>query len=398
MAGKSDAHYAREALIERATALLPKLRERSVATNRARQLAPETVKDFWDNDLWYLLKPRKFGGPEVRVDTTFEIASVLSKGDGSAAWVWTVMGVHDLFMAYFEEKAQQEYWAKDRTLSASSFAPAGRISPAPGGYKVTGKWSFCSGIDHAQWMLLGGIAGMLSQDPPIPDIRYMLIPKADVKVIDDWYVMGLCGTGSKSCTVEDLFVPEYRTVKNADFLAGTTPGAQKVHPGPLYKAPVWAIFPFCISSAAPGMAKGAVEAFVAEMKGRAASFDHSPLARKPNIQLRLSEASALADAAELLYMRSLKETIDKAMAGETLSLEHRLRSRRDATYAVQLGKRACDILMGAQGGGGIFEQGPVQRALRDLIALSGHIVGGWDLPALNYGQVTLGGPPTDPFF
>ena len=304
------------ALIERATGLLPRLRERSVATNRARQAAAETVKDFWDADLWYLLKPKKFGGPEVRIDTAFEIASVLSKGDGSAAWVWTVMGVHDLFMAYFDRKAQEEYWANDRTLSASSFAPSGRVTPAPGGYKLSGKWSFCSGIDHAQWMLLGGIAGMLSQDPPIPDIRYMLLPKSDVTVIDDWHVMGLSGTGSKSCTAEDVFVPEHRMVKNADFLAGTTPGT-KVHPAPLYKAPVWAIFPFCISSAAPGMAKGACEAFIAEMKARSASFDHSPLARKPNVQLRLSEASALADAAELLYMRSLKETIDKAMAGET---------------------------------------------------------------------------------
>jgi len=397
MAAKSDAHYARDALIERATGLLPRLRERSVATNRARQAAPETVKDFWDADLWYLLKPKKFGGPEVRIDTAFEIASVLSKGDGSAAWVWTVMGVHDLFMAYFDRKAQDEYWANDRTLSASSFAPSGRITPAPGGYKLSGKWSFCSGIDHAQWMLLGGIAGMLSQDPPIPDIRYMLLPKSDVTVIDDWHVMGLSGTGSKSCTAEDVFVPEHRMVKNADFLAGTTPGT-KVHPAPLYKAPVWAIFPFCISSAAPGMAKGACEAFIAEMKARSASFDHSPLARKPNVQLRLSEASALADAAELLYMRSLKETIDKAMAGETLSLEHRLRSRRDQGYAVQLAKRATEILLGAQGGGGIFEQGPVQRAMRDLTALSGHIVAGWDMPALNYGQVMLGGPPTDPFF
>jgi 3-hydroxy-9,10-secoandrosta-1,3,5(10)-triene-9,17-dione monooxygenase len=389
--------YEREALIGRATALLPWLKERAVATSRARQMAPETIKDFWDADLWYLLKPKKFGGPEVRVDTVFEIASVLAKGDGSAAWIWTVMGVHDLFLAYFDETAQKEYWANDRTLSASSFAPSGRVAPAPGGYTLSGKWSFCSGIDHAQWMLLGGIAGMLSQDPPIPDIRYMILPKSDVTVIDDWHVMGLCGTGSKSCACEDVFVPEHRSVRNSDFLAGTTPGA-KAHPAPLYRAPVWAIFPFCISSAAPGIAKGACESFIAEMKARAASFDHSPLARKANVQLRLAEAAALADAAELLYGRSLKETIDKAMAGTTLSLEHRLRSRRDQGYSVQLAKRATELLLGAQGGGGIFEHGPVQRALRDLTALSGHIVAGWDMPALNYGQVMLGGPPTDPFF
>ncbi|HXQ53442.1 MAG TPA: hypothetical protein VN802_20285 [Stellaceae bacterium] len=389
--------YARESLIERANALLPRLKERAVATSAARQVPAETIKDFWDADLLYLLKPKKFGGPEVRVDTNFEIASVLSRGDGSAAWVWTVMGVHDLFIALFPEKAQQEYWAEDRTLSASSFAPSGKVVPVPGGVKLSGKWSFCSGIDNARWMILSAFAGMLSQDPPIPDIRYLLLPKSDVHVIDDWTVLGLQGTGSKSCAVEDLFVPEHRMVTNADLAAGTSPGS-KVHAGPLYHAPVWAIFPFCISSAAPGMAKGAVEAFVAEMKARASAFDHSPLSRKPTIQMRLSEASALADASELLYMRSLKETIDKIMAGETLSLEHRVRSRRDQGYAVQMAKRATEILLGAQGGGGLFERGQVQRSMRDLNAVAAHIAANWDMPALNYGQVMLGGPPTDPFY
>lgn len=389
--------YTRESLRERASALVPRLAERAVATGAARQVPAETIKDLWDAELCYLLKPKNYGGPEVRVDTAFETASVLSRGDGSAAWVWTVMGVHDLFLAYFPERAQQEYWAEDRTMSASSFAPGGRLTPVDGGYKLTGKWSFCSGIDHARWMILAGVAGMLSKDPPIPDIRFTLLPKSDVKVIDDWHVMGLCGSGSKSCAVEDVFVPEYRTVKLEDLSNGTSPGAQ-INQSVLYRAPVWAIFPFCISSAAPGIAKGACDAFIAEMKSRGSAFDHSPLSKKPTIQMRLSEASALADAAELLYMRSLKETIDKIMAGETLSLEHRVRSRRDQGYAVQMGKRATELLLGAQGGGGLFERSPVQRASRDLTAVAAHIAANWDMPALNYGQVMLGGPPTDPFF
>jgi alkylation response protein AidB-like acyl-CoA dehydrogenase len=389
--------YTRDSLIERASALIPRLKERAVATSAARQVPATTVADFWDAGLWYLLRPKKFGGPEVRVDTVFELASVLARGDGSAAWVWTVMGVHDLFLAYFPEQAQQEYWAQDMTLSASSFAPGGRMTPAADGFTVSGKWSFCSGVDHAQWMLLGGIAGMISTDPPIPDIRFMLLPISDCKVIDDWHVLGLCGTGSKTVVVEHVFVPEHRVVKNDDLVNGTAPGAD-INPGPLYRAPVWAVFPFCITSPSAGMARGACESFVEEMKSRAAAFDHSPLARKPTIQLRIAEASALADAAELLYRRSLTETIDKIMRGETLSLEHRLRSRRDQGYSVVLAKRATELLLTAEGGKGLYLGGHVQRAARDLVALSAHIVGGWDMPALNYGQVALGGPPADPFF
>lgn len=389
--------YARDRLIERARRLVPVLRARAATTSAAGRIPAETISDFWDADLFYLLKPRKFGGPELRPDAAFEIAGELARGDGSAAWVWTVMGVHDLFLALFPEEAQREYWAKERTLSASSFAPNGKITPAKGGVHLSGKWSFCSGVDNAQWMLLGAFAGMVSSDPPIPDIRYLLLPRADYTIIDDWNVLGLQGTGSKSVAVEDAFVPDHRMVKNEDLVNGTAPGG-RIHDSPLYRAPVWAVFPFCISSPANGMARGAFESYVDEMKARTSAFDHSPLAKKPTIQLRLAEAAALIDAGDLLYKRSLTETIDKAMAGETMSLEHRIRSRRDQGYSVLMAKRATELLLGAEGGKGLYESNHVQRAFRDLHALSGHIVGGWDMPALNYGQVILGGPPTDPFF
>jgi len=389
--------YARAALKERAQGLVPLLRERARATNEAGRIPPETIAALWDAGLFYLLKPRKFGGPEVRVDVAFEVAGELARGDGSAAWVWTVMGVHDLFMALFPEKAQHEYWGKDRTLSASSFAPSGKVTPAPGGMTLSGKWSFCSGVDNAQWMLLGAVAGMISTEPPIPDIRFLLLPRTDCKIIDDWNVLGLRGTGSKSVVVENAFVPDHRIVKNEDLVNGTAPG-RAVHDGPLYRAPVWAIFPFCISSPANGIARGAFDSYVAEMRSRASAFDHSPLARKPTVQLRLAEAGALIDAGDLLYRRSLTETIDKVLAGEPLSLEHRVRSRRDQGYSVKMARQAAELLLGAEGGKGLYEDGHVQRAFRDLQALSAHIVGGWDMPALNYGQVVLGGPPADPFF
>jgi hypothetical protein len=136
---------------------------------------------------------------------------------------------------------------------------------------------------------------------------------------------------------------------------------------------------------APGIVKGAVEAFVGEMKVPASQFDHSPLSRKATIHARLAEASALADAAELLYQRSLHETIDKIMHGERLSPEHRVRSRRDQAYAIQMGRQACELLQGAQGGS-FFNHSQVQRCSRDLVGVAAHIAGNWDMPAVNYGQ------------
>jgi alkylation response protein AidB-like acyl-CoA dehydrogenase len=130
---------------------------------------------------------------------------------------------------------------------------------------------------------------------------------------------------------------------------------------------------------------------------REGSFDHSPLAKKPGIQLAVAEASAMIDAADLLYWRTFTETIDKVMAGEALSLEHRARSRRDQGFSVKLAKDAVEKLFTATAGRGLYEGNHVQRAFADLHAIQGHIVGGWDMAAYSYGQIILGGPPLDNF-
>lgn len=384
-----------QALVRRARALAPALRQRAPATNQARCVPSETIQDFWDAGLWYLLKPKKFGGPEVRPDVAFAVANELARGDGSAGWIWAVFTIHDLLVALWPEEFQHEYWATN-TLSASSFAPMGKATPANGGYRISGKWTFCSGIDNADWVLLGTLFGPPSGDSPMPDIRYVMIPRREVKVIDDWFVFGLRGTGSKGVMVDDVFVPSHRILGLAEMMQGTTPGS-RVHDSPLYKAPVWSIIPFTISSPANGMARGALDAFIEDMKVREGSFDHSPLAKKPGIQLTVAEASAMIDAAELLYRRSFRETIDKIMAGEPMSIEHRARSRRDQGFSVMMAKQAAEKLFAATAGRGLYEGNHVQRAYADLHALQGHIVAGWEMPAYSYGQVVLGGPPSDSF-
>jgi len=384
-----------EALLQKARALAPKLRERADATGKARRIPDETIRDFWDAGLWYLLKPKKFGGPELRPDVALSVANELARADGSAGWVWAVMTIHDLLVALWPEEFQKEYWAKN-TLSASSFAPTGKATPASGGYNISGKWSFSSGIDNADWLLLGVFFGPPSGGSPIPDIRYVMLPRGDFKVIDDWYVFGLRGTGSKGVVVDDVFVPNHRICGLAGMIQGTSPGS-KVHDSPLYKASVWGIIPFTISSPANGMARGGLDAFIEDMKVREGSYDHSPLAKKPGMHLVVAEAGAMIDAAELLYRRSFTETIDKIMAGEPLTLEHRARSRRDQGWSVMTARHAAEKLFTAQAGRGIYEGNRVQRAFADIQALQGHIVGGWDMPAYSYGQVMLGGPPSDPF-
>jgi alkylation response protein AidB-like acyl-CoA dehydrogenase len=388
--------YSATSLLGRARALAPKLRERSYATNKAGQIPAETIEDFWDFKLNYLLRPKKFGGPAMRPDEAFAAGFELGRGDGSAAWVWSVMLIHDLFVSHFPEEFQHEYWGKDRTLSASSFLPHGKPTPASGGVRVSGKWSFCSGVDNADWLFLGVFFGPPSGDAPMPDIRYVMVPKGDYEILDDWEVMGLRGTGSKSVVVDDKFVPDHRIVSHKEMSDATSPGS-RLHADPVYHAPIWSFVPFTISAPACGIAQGALESFIDEMKVRDDSFAHSPLSKKPGMHARVAEASAMIDSGDLLYKRSYRETIDKILADEVPSLEFRARSRRDQGYCVKQAKAAVGLLIDAVGGRGLFENNHVQRSFRDLQAVSGHIVASWDVAAYSYGQMVLGGPPTDLF-
>jgi len=386
-----------QTLFDNAAALVPVLRDRAVETCQARRLPESTLADFRAAGLFSVLKPKELGGQEVRFDVALRIAGILARGDGSAAWVWNLLVMHELIAALLPRKAQLEYWQKPDVLGASSFAANGRALPAAGGFRLSGKWSFCSGIDCADWVFLGAKCFLSEADAQKPEIRWVLIPKSDCKIVDDWHVFGLRGTGSKSVVVTDAFVPEHRTMSYQDLLDGRSPGA-KIHGGPIYRAPLWAIFTLGICAPATGIAKGACDCFITEFKTRVYGFDYSAQAKNPSVQLRLAEATALTDAAELLYNRSLERIVDKIMADDPLSVEDRVTSRRDQAYAVKMSTSAVELLLAAQGGRGLFEASPIQRALVDLHAMSGHIMAGWDMPALNFGQVLLGGSPANPFY
>ena len=396
MEGSRGAVSEKARLIENARKLVPVLRARAEATNQARRIPQETIDDYWNTNLFGILRPKRYGGLELRFDDFLEVASEVGRGDGSAAWVYSVIVVHELMISLYPEELQSEIWKDPRAVIASSFAPGSQPKKVDGGYQVTGKWSFCSGVDNAQWMILGGMFGMAGA-PPRPDVRFMVLPISDCKIVDDWRVMGLQGTGSKTVVVENVFVPDYRIVSGEAMATGQAPGG-KVHSRNIYRAPTWAIFPFCLSSSATGIARGAYEQFCEAVKKRNAAFDMQAMANMQHIRMRISEASALIDAAELLYRRSARETIDKVEAGEPLSMEHRLRSRRDQAYSVVMATRAMELLFKSSGGKGLYDNDPVQRAYRDLHAMGAHIAVTWDLPAGSYGSVVLGGPPTDFLF
>jgi alkylation response protein AidB-like acyl-CoA dehydrogenase len=387
----------REALVAAAKGMIPMLRSRGQEISATRRVPDDVFRLLKDAGLMQLMRPHKYGGPEIGPDVLFQITRELSKGDGSTAWVYAVTNSHDHFISFYPESVQDTYWASAKPLSASSYIPVGKAAPAEGGFRLSGKWGWSSGIENSGWVVVGAIVGMLPGDRPAPDLRFFLLPESDYKVLDDWHVLGLCGTGSKTVVIEDVFVPNERILSNEDIKNGTTPGG-KVHAHPLYRASAWPLFGFCITAPAVGLVQGAYDIILEQVQARAAKPDHMFEARKTAGFMKLSEVSAQIDAATLLYDRGLTETARLLDAGQPLPVELKARNRRDQTYGTALLRQAMATLIAMTGGSGMLESNHIQRAFRDLQTLSAHPGGNWEVASIGYGSVMCGGDVLEPLF
>ena len=224
-----------------ASALTPVLRERSAATNEARRVPDETIRDLKRAGLFKLLQPVRYGGVEADLETFSRTAMQLARGCGSAGWVFSVLSIHQWIMGLHPQQAQEDVWDKDPdALVASAFRPSGKVTPDKGGLRLSGRWGFASGCENSGWISVGAIAGMTGT-PPHPVIKLFLVPLSAGHIIDDWHVMGLRGTGSKSVAFDNVFVPEHRVLDFFEAKEARAPG-RAVNPGPLFRLPAFANF------------------------------------------------------------------------------------------------------------------------------------------------------------
>jgi alkylation response protein AidB-like acyl-CoA dehydrogenase len=368
-------------------------RERAVETERARCVSCDLVDMMREAQLFRILQPGRYGGFEYGYDVFVDMVAAIASGDGSTGWVYSLGAVHQWVIACYPVEAQNEVWQDNvDAIAAGSYAPAGKAEPRPGGYLVSGRWSFASGCDNSQWGLLGGMI-------PLPDgakAGFFLAPRRDFEIDDDWNPMGLAGTGSKTLVVKEAFVPAYRTVTFADLLTGQAPGAA-VNVNPLYSQPMLAVVPHCLVSPALGMARGALKAFVEQAGGRATrgavAGSNNRMAEFATVQMRVAEAAASIDAAELMIKRDLRETGEIVAAGRPVDVDIRMRNRLTHSFATRLLVQAVDAVFLASGGSALGLQHPVQRFWRDIHAVGSHISLNWDSVGAMYGQHVFGLEP-----
>ncbi len=243
-----------QAVLDGVRDLLPTFRERADEAERLRVVPEASVKELEETGFFRLLQPKRFDGLESDPIDFYKAVRDIASACGSTGWVSSVVGVHPWQVALFADEAQQAVWGSDTgTRLSSSYAPTGKAVQAEGGFQLSGKWSFSSGCDHCQWVLLGGL--VFNAENQVVDFRTFMVPRENYQIIDVWHMVGLSGTGSNDIVVDDVFIPEAFTLSMGDTGRCFGPG-QEQNTSELYKLPFHSIFTNTITTPIIGMAHG----------------------------------------------------------------------------------------------------------------------------------------------
>jgi 3-hydroxy-9,10-secoandrosta-1,3,5(10)-triene-9,17-dione monooxygenase len=380
----------------RARAMVPKLRERAERCASLNQLPPETVSEMVEAGFFKILQPARWGGFELDPEDFFEVQITLAEGCMSTAWVLGVVAIHNWQLALFDDRAARDVWGKDdNTLISSSYMPVGKVTRVEGGLRLSGRWGFSSGSKHCEWAFLGAMVPPAAAGEA-PDYRTFLVPRSDYRIVDNWKVSGLEGTGSNDIVVEDAFVPEYRTHRSIDGFNCNSPG-NAVNAAPLFRIPFGQIFVRAVCSSSIGALAGALDAFIKVNKDRVGLNDAKRVAQDPGAQEAAAEATHVIDECRLVMYRNFDLMMDAARTGTTLPLETRIKMRFDAALVAPKCAEAVNKLFVFSGAQGIYRDHPINRAWLDINAGRNHVANNAGKFARNLGS-NLFGLPNEDFF
>ena len=389
MTGTEPAPSEKESAAQRARNLYKRIASRRQQTESNRIIDPESIEEMQDAGLFQLLQSAKYRGLERPAYEFFDVVVAISQACPSTGWVLGNLGANSFEIAMMEPEFQDElYHDNPRTLVSSSYPPQGTATTAPGGFRLSGRWRLSSGVDYAAWAMLG------ANNPDVEGEdkdhgRSYVVPLTDCQVIDDWYAMGLAGTGSKSIVVNDAYVPVHRTIERSSSGKSSWPG-QSVNTGPLFSLPRSNIFTGVAAAPPIGAAKEMYQEFVREVSSDSDRRDMRKRADTSWVQTRLANAQSLISSSERRLLSGFQEMMTLA------ENEAEVTTEKECDFDWDISQTADDCLSAARslfecmGAEAIYNTSPFQALYRDLIAMRQHGTQARDARALSFAQRELG--------
>src|SRR5262245_13541765 len=367
-------------------AMVPRLHARANAAEASRRLPDETIREADVAGYLGMLTPRRWGGAGCDMGTFLEATRRLAHGCASSAWTLSFLSLHAWLLCRFDPRLQEEVFASGPApRTPAPLAPTGKATRVDGGFQVSGRWEWATGVMHADWVM---VTAMDAGSGP----RFCLLPRAEVEVEDVWHVAGMAATGSNSVVVRDVFVPEHRTLEIWRIKAGQTPG-EVLHPDTNVGWPMAATLVLVAATPALGAAEGALGAFTSRMKEKMQSYGHQKQMEVPATHFRLGEGLATVQAARLVWADAIRTLERIGPQGAAAEIDDLAAIRLAAANVVRLATEAANGLAAAAGASSGFLSSPLQRHLRDLQMMRGHVVFDWDRAAQIGGKVALGIEP-----
>jgi alkylation response protein AidB-like acyl-CoA dehydrogenase len=356
-----------------------------------RQMPPDLAGDMADAGFFRLLLPRDLGGAQLAHPDFLQILEQFAAADASVAWCLNQNNVFATSAARMPVDTAHLIWGEPRAVVTNG--PPTRsclATPVEGGYRLNGRWNLSSGSDHATWIAAlspvakGGQNGATASDQ---GPRILLMPKAEVHIVDLWHTAGLRGTGSFSFDVDDLFVPEQRTYAQD--------GPSRTE-GPLYVVPRTLLFATGFATVALGVARKSLDIAIGVGGSRMPYRSGVLLRDQQTTQRTIGEAHAQHSSARAFLKEAHARLWDSAGTKGTLTTDERIQLRVAATHAIRTSAQVVDAAYTLCGASGIFQSNPIQRRFQDIHVITQHVQGHY----VHYetaGQFVLGLEPQGVF-
>ncbi|MGI9327799.1 MAG: hypothetical protein ACR2PZ_21455 [Pseudomonadales bacterium] len=381
-------------LIDALKSLAPLLREHAGLAERQRKPVDEVMQAIEETGAYRWFVPKKYGGFEYSLSGFLEVGLALGEGCTSHAWVTTFCMEHNWLLSLYDQAAQDDIFGKHPYIIApGSLAPNGKATPVEGGYRITGRWQWGTGVMHAGWVMVGALTPVEGREAPM--LGMYVLPREEAEVIDTWHVEGMVGTGSNDIAVNDVFVPGHRVVDLATVRDGTSAGS-KLHASPIYKMPMLPVLGLTATAPLVGAARNAVRLYEERMQGRTVYGTKNKQSERALAQSRLAHAVAEMDSIINQLYHVAREVEGWGERGEPCPELERARLRVDIGHIVRRSRNVVRDVVEACGASAHFLENPLQRALRDLNTASCHTVFDLDLSTEIYGRLLVGLPANAP--
>ena len=349
-----------ETPLARAQALAPRIAAAADAIDEARELPADLADEMKAQGLFRLLVPRSVGGEEMDWPDYLDVVRTVAAADASVGWCLNQGAVFATTCCRAPPALAREVWGDPRTVVGNG-PPQGRVelTPVAGGFRLRGRWMFSSGCRHANW--LAALSGGAGQPP-----RLHLLPREDAELVDVWDVRGLRGTGSFSFRVDDVLVPDARTMRL---------DVPPREPGPIYVIPQGLLFACGFGSVALGVARAGLDATIELAADKRPRFGSAPLCEDPVIQRQIGQAEAQWAAAKALLSEAVATVWQAVRARGRIDVAERIALRMAGTHAIRQSAAVVDSAYNLSGSSSIFAERAIQRRFQDIHVITQQIQG-----------------------